>query len=464
MAPTIPFIKSSFTTKITPNPLRYRLNPSLRKSILCPPLAVIPPLKPMEADGTLGCFPKASCALGQRASFWVAAAVVVHTLWTSAAPAMSYPLYAAEWHLTPTFTTAIYAVYPLAVVSTLILFGDMSDYIGRRKTMLLGLAASLVGVLFFAVAPTVSWIFVGRAFMGIGLGLSASPSAAALVELSPAGQANRAGAITTAAQSLGLALALLVGGALIEYAPLPARLNFWVLSVVIALVFAATWFLPHHTIGETAGSWRPKIPTVPRDLYRIFATSTVSVTTSYSLGAVMLSLGAQIAHDLIGSANHLVNAAALSLLAVTSGIVAASAKGLSSRFSMMVGGGVSIAGMGLLALSTYQHSLAIFLAAVAAGGVGSSLSFLGGLNLINANAPVQHRGGTLSAVLLIAYFMQGFIAQLLGVAATAWGLRVAVDLGSVAIALLGIAAILLATFCQKTLVGGARSRGGGAAG
>jgi MFS family permease len=77
--------------------------------------------------------------LSQRASFWVAAAVVVHTLWTSAAPAMTYPLYGVEWHLSPVVTTSIFAVYPLFVVSILILFGDMSDYIGRRATMLSGL-------------------------------------------------------------------------------------------------------------------------------------------------------------------------------------------------------------------------------------------------------------------------------------------------------------------------------------
>jgi MFS family permease len=170
--------------------------------------------------------------LSQRASFWVAAAVVAHTLWTSAAPAMTYPLYGAEWHLSPVVTTAIFAVYPLFVVSVLILFG---------------LAASMIGVILFAVAPNVDWIFLGRAFMGIGVGLSASPSAAALVEFSPAGQSKRAGSITTAAQSLGLALATLVGGALIEYAPFPTRLNFWVLFAVIAVIFTATWFLPRHT-------------------------------------------------------------------------------------------------------------------------------------------------------------------------------------------------------------------------
>ena len=51
------------------------------------------------ADGTR--------TLGRRASFLVAAAVVAHTLWTSAAPAVTYPLYAARWHLTPTVTTGM---------------------------------------------------------------------------------------------------------------------------------------------------------------------------------------------------------------------------------------------------------------------------------------------------------------------------------------------------------------------
>ncbi len=54
--------------------------------------------------------------LGQPASFWVAAAVVAHTIWTSAAPAMTYPLYAAEWGLNTTQTAAIFAIYPIVVV------------------------------------------------------------------------------------------------------------------------------------------------------------------------------------------------------------------------------------------------------------------------------------------------------------------------------------------------------------
>lgn len=103
---------------------------------------------------------------GRKSSFWVAAAVVVHTLWTSAAPAMMYPLYAHQWQLTPTVTTLIFAVFPVFVVATLIALGDLSDYIGRRAAMLWGLTASLIGVLLFAIAPDVTWLLVdGRSWV-----------------------------------------------------------------------------------------------------------------------------------------------------------------------------------------------------------------------------------------------------------------------------------------------------------
>src|SRR5229473_572878 len=114
--------------------------------------------------------------LGRRASLLVSAGVVSHTLWTSAAPALTYGVYAQEWHLTHTVTAGIFAIYPLAVVVMLVGLGGISDQIGRRATMLAGLFASLVGALLFAVAPDAWWVFAGRALMGIGVGLTASPS------------------------------------------------------------------------------------------------------------------------------------------------------------------------------------------------------------------------------------------------------------------------------------------------
>src|ERR1700729_2035952 len=83
--------------------------------------------------------------------------------------------------------TGIFAIYPVVVVLTLIGFGDISVYIGRRSTMLMGLGASLAGTLLFAVAPDVLWLFAARTLMGIGVGLSAGPSTAAVVEFAAGG-------------------------------------------------------------------------------------------------------------------------------------------------------------------------------------------------------------------------------------------------------------------------------------
>src|ERR1700724_2642861 len=137
--------------------------------------------------------------LGRRASLLFSAGVVSHTLWTSAAPALTYRLYAQEWHLTHTVTAGIFAIYPIGVVVMLVGFGGISDQIGRRATMLAGLFASLVGTLLFAVAPDVRWLFAGRALTGIGVGLAASPSTAAILEFSSRERAKRAASVTMAA-------------------------------------------------------------------------------------------------------------------------------------------------------------------------------------------------------------------------------------------------------------------------
>src|SRR5258707_8472672 len=156
---------------------------------------------------------RAGFVLGRRASLLVSACVAGHTLWSSAAPALTYRLYAEEWHLAHTATTAIFAVYPIAVVATLVGFGGISDQIGRRSAMLLGLGASLAGALLFAVAPDVWWVFAGRAFMGIGVGLAASPSTAAILEFTSPKRAKSAALVTMGAQAIGFAAALQIGRA-----------------------------------------------------------------------------------------------------------------------------------------------------------------------------------------------------------------------------------------------------------
>jgi MFS family permease len=370
--------------------------------------------------------------------------VAAHTLWTSAAPALTYRLYAQEWHLTYTATTAMFAMYPTAVVAVLVGFGGISDQIGRRAAMLLGLGASLVGAAFFAIAPNVWCVLAGRAFMGIGVGLSVGPSSAAILEFSNDQSAKRAASLTMTAQAGGFAAALLIGGALTEYGPWPTRLCFWVLAVLLAALTIAMWFLPRRMAGAVKGNWRPRTPFVPKEMRRAFVTAAVAMTAAYTFGVLVLSLGGQVEHDLIGSSNALLNGAVMALFPIVLGPIGIAAKALSSRTALTIGSVASVVAMGLLILAVARRDLPIYFVATAIAGAAYSLLFVGGLGLINTAGSPHHRGAVFSALYLVGYLSMGVLALVLGVVATIWGLGLAVNLGAAAIALTGIATLILA--------------------
>jgi len=391
--------------------------------------------------------------LGRHASLLVSAGVVSHTLWTSAAPALTYGLYAQEWHLTHTVTAAIFAVYPIFVVVMLVGFGGISDQIGRRATMLAGLFASLAGALLFAVAPDVWWVFAGRALMGIGVGLAASPSTAAILEFTSPERAKRAALVTMVAQAIGFAAALLLGGALTEYGPWPTRLCFWVLAVFLIVLLIGTWLLPRHTPGA-GGDWRSRMPSVPKPARRAFAVSSTAMVAAYTFGVLVLSLGGQVEHDLIGSPNAFLNSAVLSLFPIVMGAIGIIARTLSPRVALIVGALLSCSGMVLLMLAVNFRDLVIYLLATAAAGGAYSLLFVGGLQVISAAAPERNRGGILAALYLLSYLSMGALALVLGAIATARGLGLAVDLGAAAIILMNVATLVLARAGESTATPG----------
>ena len=116
---------------------------------------------------------------------------------------------------------------------------------------------------------------------------------------------------------------------------------------------------------------------------------------------------------------------------------------------MLLGAIVSVASMGLLALSVARQELSIFLASTAIAGIGYSLLVVGGLALLGDAVPASHRGGVLSALYLFAYLSMGTVALGLGVVATERGLGLAVDLGAAAITLLSLGTIGLLALQQR---------------
>lgn len=361
-------------------------------------------------------------ALSNRAAFWTSGTVVALALWTSACPTMVYPVYETDWALSTTTVSWVFAAYPLALIPVLILFGDLSDRIGRRASMLLGLAAELVGVLLFVVAGDVLWLLAGRAFMGVGVGLSISPASVAMVEFSAPGARHRAGAMATAVSAVGIALAMLVGGALTQYAPFPLRLNFVVLAAAIVPVAVAVAFLPRHTAPAVAGAWRVRAIAIPRGSRRAFAMGAVAFASSFLLGAIVLPLGARIAQDLAGSTNALVTGALLSVFAACIAVFSLLARRVETWTLITVGAAGSILAVWAFVLTGTTHSLVMFFVASACAGAAYAFDYAGGLSVFASYAAPEHRASMTSGGFLVGYAAQGVGAPLVGAVTTAKGL------------------------------------------
>ncbi|CAN5173396.1 hypothetical protein BH09ACT5_BH09ACT5_23890 [soil metagenome] len=364
------------------------------------------------------------------------------SLWASGAPSVLYPVYAAEWHLPAVVTTSVFGVYPLALLFVLLFFGSLSDTIGRRRAILLGVALIGISAVVFAVAPNVGFLYLGRVLQGIGTGFAIGAASAALVENNYSGNPRIASSLTTVSTSTGLTLALVVSGVLAQLAPLPLVLSFGVLFLLAVAAFGLTFFTPH---DQTVGArWSFAAPRVAPGMLRTFVLATLSVSLAYTVGAIFLSLGANMAREFTGTTNLLVIGALLGVSSLTIGITALFLSKVHAHVAVLVGGILSILGLGLMAAASATGYLALLLAWCIVGGVGYSFAFTGGLLLINRNAPAHHRGATLSLLYLFSYLLQASVAIGAGALATALGLQDAVEIAAPVLGALAAVAIVLA--------------------
>ena len=379
-------------------------------------------------------------SLARRGAFVTSALVLALCLWASGAPSVLYPVYAAEWQLTPVITTSVFGTYPLALLLTLLLFGSFSDAVGRRRAMLLGVALIAASAVLFAIAPDVLFLFLGRVLQGVGTGFALSAASASLVENSVFRSPRASSSAITVSTSSGLTLALVVTGVLAQHLPLPTVLSFGVLFAIAALAIVLLALMPR-TPGSGA-PFRVSLPHLAPGIARPFAAAALSVATAFAVGALFLSLGAQMAKQFAGTSDLTVIGLLLGVSSVTIGVTALLIARIHAAVSIAIGAVLSLAGLGVMVAAAASGSLALFFVWCVVGGVGYSFAFTGGLALANRAAPPQHRGGTLSLAYLVSYLAQAAVSVGAGALATALGLARAID----------VAAPVVAAICLASLV------------
>lgn len=321
-------------------------------------------------------------------------------------PAPLYAVYARELHFSSAVLTAIFAVYALTLVPTLMVFGEMSDRFGRRRVIAAGLTVAVGGLVVFALAADIGMLFAARALQGLAVGMISGAATAALVELDPDGDRRRAALRAGIAQAGGSALGALVAGLLAEWLPLPRRLCY--LVVLTATVAAGALVLrirEPERLRERG--WRIQWPRVPRGIRAEFARVALTGAVVWATVALYLSIVPSYAGDFLGTRNLALLAAVSALALGASCVAQVASRRLTARRLQPLGLCVLALGLTALVLAAPLHSLTTMLVGALLAGSGHGLGFLDAQDELNRIAPDERRGEVTAAFIACIYALVG---------------------------------------------------------
>jgi predicted MFS family arabinose efflux permease len=389
--------------------------------------------------------------LPRRAAFWSLAAVLCLLFVATAAPAPLYGVYQDEWHFSVTTLTAVFAVYALVLLVTLLMLGSASDYFGRRRTIVAGLAVYGMACGVFLAAEDVATLFVGRALQGVAVGLATGALGAAMLELQPEGT-GLAAPVTSAAGPLGLAIGGLGASALVQYGPAPTHLVWWLLLGAGLALVVAVLAVPESraTRSRTRPSFRPRLR-VPREARGVFAVALPCLIGAWALSGFYLSLGPSLVAQLLRSQNLLWGGVVIALLFGVGVPVTLTARNSSPSKVMLGGCGALFAGAVITFVAIATRTPAVLLAGTAVAGLGWGPAFLGAYGTIVALARPEDRAGLIAAIFTVGYLAFSIPAVIAGVATSEYGLH------KTALVYSSIVAVLAATAAASLAVRRARA-------
>lgn len=116
----------------------------------------------------------------------------------------------------------------------MLVYGPVSDAVGRRPVLLFGIVLFLVASVMCALAPNVGWLIAARFFQAVGGGAPAVMSRTIVRDIFPRHDAARVLSMVALVTALTPMLAPLIGGQILTVAPWPVV--FAVLAAYAALV------------------------------------------------------------------------------------------------------------------------------------------------------------------------------------------------------------------------------------
>ena len=373
--------------------------------------------------------------VSRNTGFVLVAYAFLVTMIGTTLPTPLYPLFEQRYSFGELMVTVIFAVYAFGVIAGLLVFGNLSDEIGRKPVLMIGLTFSAVSALLFLFAGSLAPIYAGRVVSGFSAGIFTGTATAMLIDLAPGGRRRMASFVAVVVNLGGLGLGTLLAGLLADYARSPLRTPF-VVDLVLLVPAVVGLLVTPETVQRRAFRLRLQRLSVPSEVRSVFIRGATAGFGSFAVAGVFSSVAPVFVATILGRTSHALAGVIVFILFSASIVGQLLVSLLSDRRALISGCTLLVGGVGLLALALGIESLAALIASALVVGLGQGLVVGAGLAAINQRAPVERRGETASSFFVVMYVGLSLPVIGVGLASQAFSLRTAGIAFSVAVAAL----------------------------
>jgi len=307
----------------------------------------------------------------------------------------------------------LFGVYALAFLAALLTLGRISDHIGRRPVLFAGIAGQLLALAIFIDAHSLVALLAARIVQGLAAGTSIGAIGAGMLDINPV----RGAVANATAPGLGTGGGVLISSFAVQWLPAPTRLVYLVIAAVLVVQAFGVYLLPE-TSPRAPGAWRSIVPQleVPAQTRRPMLAAAPVLFAVWALAGFYGSLGPSLADHLAHTSSVVEGGLGLGLLALIAAVATFVLRATPASQVMVIGTSTLIAGVGVVLLSLWIGSAALFFVGTAVAGIGFGAGFQGGIRLVAPLAHPDQRAGVLSVLFTVSYLGLGIPAVLAGLA------------------------------------------------
>lgn len=346
--------------------------------------------------------------VGDGAGFWIVAGIFVLVMAYATVPTPLYPLYEAQDGFPVSVITVIFAAFAVGVIISLYLLGHVSDWMGRRRMLVIAVLVSALSAVLFLVWSDVAGLIVARLVNGVSIGIFTATATAHLGELRSLAKPDEnriiASTVAGSANLGGLALGPLIGGIFAKFLPDPLVLPHAVFLVLLLVAAIVLLSVPETVeVPSTRVRYRPQRLSVPAGARKAFFTAGFGAFAGFAVFGLFTSLAPTFLVLSFHADDHLLAGATAFAVFGAAAIGQVVLSPLATRTQLAIAAVACAVGLASVAIGALALQLPVFIAGGVISGLGVGVLFKGAIATASRLADPQRKGETLALIFLIAY-------------------------------------------------------------